>query len=184
MTSSNTLYKTGFRRLVAAIIDTLVLTVVTLPAIYPLFWPAPLIVYAVIALVCNLVSVFYYVLAHYYYGQTVGKYLMGVIVVKLDGTDISMKQALLRDIVPVLLLPYMFVSGISYYQNYLSAPNSAEMSFLEWIFTANLTFSTFDYVLQQLQSAWYWLEILTMMFNQKRRAVHDFIASTVVVRVE
>jgi uncharacterized RDD family membrane protein YckC len=30
--------------------------------------------------------------------------------------------------------------------------------------------------------AWYLLEVITMLTNDKRRAVHDFIAGTVVVR--
>jgi uncharacterized RDD family membrane protein YckC len=30
---------------------------------------------------------------------------------------------------------------------------------------------------------WIWSEVVTMLFNRKRRALHDFIAGTVVVRV-
>jgi uncharacterized RDD family membrane protein YckC len=31
--------------------------------------------------------------------------------------------------------------------------------------------------------AWFVAEILTMLSNEKRRAIHDFIAGTVVVRI-
>jgi uncharacterized RDD family membrane protein YckC len=33
-----------------------------------------------------------------------------------------------------------------------------------------------------LMQIWIWGEFVTMLFNKKRRAVHDFIAGTVVVR--
>jgi len=33
-----------------------------------------------------------------------------------------------------------------------------------------------------LMQIWVWSEFVTMMFNKRRRAVHDFIAGTVVVR--
>jgi uncharacterized RDD family membrane protein YckC len=29
---------------------------------------------------------------------------------------------------------------------------------------------------------WVWSEFLTMLFNQKRRAIHDFMAGTVVIK--
>jgi uncharacterized RDD family membrane protein YckC len=33
-----------------------------------------------------------------------------------------------------------------------------------------------------LMQVWIWGEFVTMLFNRKRRAVHDFMAGTVVVR--
>jgi uncharacterized RDD family membrane protein YckC len=33
-----------------------------------------------------------------------------------------------------------------------------------------------------LLQIWVWGEFVTMLFNKKRRAVHDFIAGTVVIR--
>jgi len=33
-----------------------------------------------------------------------------------------------------------------------------------------------------LMQVWIWSEFLTMMFNKKRRAIHDFIAGTVVLK--
>jgi len=37
-------------------------------------------------------------------------------------------------------------------------------------------------VVNILMQVWIWGEFLTMLFNKKRRAVHDFMAGTVVVR--
>jgi uncharacterized RDD family membrane protein YckC len=34
-----------------------------------------------------------------------------------------------------------------------------------------------------LQTAWVWSEVVTMLFNKRRRALHDYLAGTVVVKV-
>jgi uncharacterized RDD family membrane protein YckC len=39
--------------------------------------------------------------------------------------------------------------------------------------------ATYDWVPQ----AWLWSELVVLRLNQKRRALHDFIAGTVVIRV-
>jgi uncharacterized RDD family membrane protein YckC len=39
-------------------------------------------------------------------------------------------------------------------------------------------------VLRDPALAWFTLEIVTMLSNRKRRAVHDFIAGSVVMRVD
>ncbi len=34
-----------------------------------------------------------------------------------------------------------------------------------------------------IPNIWYLLEIITMLFHKKRRALHDFIAKTIVIRL-
>jgi predicted DCC family thiol-disulfide oxidoreductase YuxK len=43
----------------------------------------------------------------------------------------------------------------------------------------NPVFGAYDVV----QQAWMWSELLVLLFNRTRRALHDFIAGTVVVKV-
>ena len=38
------------------------------------------------------------------------------------------------------------------------------------------------YALLFIALAWYWAEVITMLFNPRRRAIHDFLARTVVIR--
>jgi uncharacterized RDD family membrane protein YckC len=45
----------------------------------------------------------YSVALHAKYGQTIGKMQMGVRVLSLSGTKLSLRQALLRDVVPIVL---------------------------------------------------------------------------------
>jgi uncharacterized RDD family membrane protein YckC len=38
--------------------------------------------------------------------------------------------------------------------------------------------------LKYFDQLWFWSEFLTMHFNKKRRALHDFMAGTVVIRIK
>ena len=114
---------------------------------------------------------FYSVLGHGCYGQTVGKHLMKVRVVD-NGTEqqITMWQAVLRD------------SGII-------VANTLSLGLgLCWAFNNELAnspgFQWTRIVLGYATLAWALTEIGTCLFNNKRRALHDLIAGTVVVKLE
>ena len=115
---------------------------------------------------------FYSVALHAHYGQTFGKIVMGVKVVDVSETKLSIRQAILRDIVPIFFsvlsiasaLPRIF-SGLGPYKT------AGELS---WI----------DYGWASGSLIWFLLEVVTMLTNEKRRAVHDFIAGSVVVRLK
>jgi uncharacterized RDD family membrane protein YckC len=47
----------------------------------------------------------------------------------------------------------------------------------------NAVFSTIAYISDNFANIWFILEILTMFTNKKRRAFHDYLAGSVVVRV-
>jgi len=113
----------------------------------------------------------YSIVLHGMYGQTLGKRIVGVKVLDVSETRLSMRQAVLRDCVPLLLtlvglvtdLPVVAGGGNPYDKAHLEAAD------LVLVFGVNI---------------WFALELVTMLSNDKRRAVHDFIAGSVVVRVE
>jgi len=119
----------------------------------------------------SLVGLSYYIIMHAKFGQTVGKMATGVKVFdKSEGIDISWKQAVLRDIVPVVF----FVVSLGYVVYFGVSIDEAVESGSEGVLLNAYLYSTI---------AWSLAEIFTMLFNRKKRAVHDFIAGTVVVRV-
>jgi uncharacterized RDD family membrane protein YckC len=79
-----------------------------------------------------------------------------------------MKQAVLRDIVGIILLPL----GLWVY-----LPQVIRHGSLDPSDPPSLN-SLFTYICM----GWAWLDGLTMLTNSKRRALHDFIAGSVVVR--
>lgn len=111
----------------------------------------------------------YSILLHGMYGQTIGKMLVGVKVLSYPTENpINLKQAIQRDIVPIvfmliLYLPRYFFPG---------AENEKMPSYLNVILR----------LLVWIPVIWYLAEIITMVFDKKCRALHDFIAGTVVVR--
>ncbi len=110
---------------------------------------------------------FYSIIFHGYNGQTIGKMLMGIRIYDKNEKDIiSFKQALLRDIIPL--------GGILVLYIILTFDPNQNLGFLILI---SLFFS-------YLLLIWSGLEIITMLFNNKRRALHDFVAGTVVLRIK
>ncbi len=103
------------------------------------------------------------------YGQTAGKVACKVIVLDVSERPISVRPAVLRDIFDVILLPINLVIYIYRVLHGVDPHASAPMNVVDTF----LTYSTAN---------WFLVEIITMLTNDKRRALHDFIAGTVVIR--
>lgn len=121
----------------------------------------------VLGLFTSLLIVGYSVLMHGRYGQTLGKMVTRIKVIDIsEEKKITYKQASLRDILPILLLP---ITIFKYYQVTLETTllRSRPIGFL--LLAALL---------------WLILEIITMFFDKKRRSVQDLIAGSVVVKTK
>lgn len=122
--------------------------------------------------ILNLTGPVYVILMHFYFGQTVGKMLMKIKVLDISENPIKFYQSVLRDL-PQLIS--VFVFGLFGNPDYFMDGkfNPAE-------FSANPVGNSF-YV---LFAVWGLADIVVFFTNDKRRALHDFIAGTVVVRVK
>jgi len=161
-------YKTFWPRIMASIIDVIILYPIGLIMSFVYKSGLPFTVFVAFILdICTTLA--YSIYLHGYYGQTVGKWLMKVRVLSLDETHLSMRQAVLRDSIGiafnVVLLAYAtgpILSGIS--------PDSHEFGRHIPATIFNVAFVVFA------------LEVITMLTNKKRRSLHDYIAGSVVVR--
>lgn len=163
-------YQTFGLRFAAGFIDGLLLIPIDLVDYWAFAPERPIVLVIVWALISFPSPWLYSVLMHGFYGQTIGKRFAGVKVLDISEKPITMRQAFLRDsvyiglnIIALLLFLYMRVVG--------ELPNTPVI---------NLT----RYLVGYAALGWFLLEILTTLTNKKRRAVHDFIAGTVVVRTE
>lgn len=169
-------YRTFEPRLWASITDALVISVLAyipqnFASFYPAVWDTALWL-AVIVIVWGYPAIawVYSVYLHGRFGQTLGKMSTRVRVVDaLTEEQITFRHALLRDCVPILISIPLLI-----YNSYLLLIESPvrESSALNEL--ANWTIS--------IGGIWWLVELITMLTNNKRRAVHDFIAGTVVVR--
>ena len=152
-------YRTTLPRFFAGIVDQAVL----FPIHFLLSLAAPWLSLYLLALLQIIIDTTYSILLHARYGQTVGKRVCRIrIVDHLTGTQISLNQALLRDSGLLIGLFYAVavLKGEDFDPNHLTG-------------TAAL-----------VAGIWFMLEIITMLLNEKRRALHDLIASTVVIRTQ
>lgn len=114
------------------------------------------------------------------YGGTPGKLLLNIKVCKLDGDPIAYKEAIIRYSVFFILTffisipPMLVVLGMTDTE-YLSMDFEARS-------VAITERSSWWYILG-LAATYIWLlgEVIAMLANKKRRAIHDFMAGTVVV---
>jgi uncharacterized RDD family membrane protein YckC len=167
-------YRTFWPRLWAGFIDGLVFLPITVFDRYfssPARGAAVLVTWAVFSYSAYWL---YSVLLHAHSGQTIGKRVMNIKVLDVSETAIpSLKQAFLRDIgyivIDILTLAYFIYLVLA--QKYSTRQQQLEDGLPGTI-------------LSIAGAGWFLLEIGTMLANEKRRALHDYIAGTVVVNQE
>ena len=170
----NEKYKTFWRRVLAAIIDTVVLLPVGLPQIwvwnqsYDLSKGLQITWYAFITLSWYV----YEIVMLGKYGQTIGRMLVKVKVMeKSEVSQITYWQAIKRTSVPLLATIIVMP-----YQLYLISSGKFYMQ------QVKPEYDAYTMVLSYFLWVWLLLEYITMLFSQKRRAIHDIIAGSVVIR--
>jgi uncharacterized RDD family membrane protein YckC len=112
----------------------------------------------------------YSVAMHTRYGQTLGKMVMGVKVLDISERKLSLRQALLRDCVPIIFDLLIIYEGLPAVVSGASRADATELSLV-------MEVAAYGSLL------WFAAELLTMLFSSKRRALHDFIAGSVVIRI-
>lgn len=172
-------YKTFWPRFFSRWVDTFVFAPIsTILLILPIFTPQNAPVRAAVQLTFVIAWAVYVIEMHRRYGQTIGKMVCRVKLVD-HGSEgkVSAKQAYIREGIPLALagianiyLIYLIATGqVSHYSQ------NAEQ-------TMKIFKNPAYIVTASLPAIWSILEVVTMLFNEKRRALHDYIAGTVVVR--
>ena len=165
-------YRTFWPRFWAGFIDGVVLWPVTALAGY-LIAPrhgTALFIAGLLIDYCN--GWVYSTLMHARYGQTLGKMVAGVVVLNVDEQRYpTLRQAFLRDIGNVVL--GLGSLGMSLYDLLIEQQASP---------VPPVVISRGGAIFALGGLSWLLLELVTMLTNRKRRALHDFIAGTVVVR--
>ena len=137
-----------------------------------------------IEIVLSVLAFMYPVYCHAKYGATIGKFALKIRVTKPDGTKINWKEAWLRsavDMIFTLISLYVIILMLMMIdrERYIEIQNTIERSqfivsyYPDWYPT-----------LGNFQNVWLWLNVIVLFFNKRKRAIHDFIAGTVVVYKE
>jgi uncharacterized RDD family membrane protein YckC len=115
------------------------------------------------------------------FGGTPGKLLLKIRIALLDGSAVTTKAAFLRYSVLFVLSALASVALISgslaisdelYFSlGYIAKIEKIVEKAPPWYFAVNV-----------LTQIWIWSEFVSMLLNKRRRALHDYLAGTVVVR--
>ena len=112
----------------------------------------------------------YVAIGHGIFGYTVGKKLCKVKLLDINEKEpIGIPRALLRESVWILITVGLII--------YLAIQTWERGYFTEEEVTKYENF-------QMISTAWVIIELITMLSNYKRRALHDYIAGSVVVKAE
>ncbi len=116
------------------------------------------------------------------YGGTPGKLLLKTKIVMIDGSPVTPKAAVIRHSVLFLLsLAGSIAMG-------LASLNMTDSQYLSLSFSERsqaLLDATPDWYgpVDLLMHVWIWSEFVVLLFNKRRRAIHDYMAGTVVVKI-
>jgi uncharacterized RDD family membrane protein YckC len=135
---------------------------------------------AALVIPVSLSFVAYSIYCHGRYGQTLGKRLVGVRVVRTTGQRIGWREAWLRSSVDTLF------SVLGIIGSFVALATITEAEYLggDWLQRAvNFGVHQPSWVgwVDIAAQVWIWSEVIVMLFNPHRRALHDFIAGTIVV---
>ena len=118
---------------------------------------------------CSSFGLVYSIWMHARFGQTLGKMVCKVIVLDVSERPLSLRQAILRDIFSLIMLPILLAIEIPQVIRGVDPSVNPELSPVMWVLVSS------GLIL-------FLIEVATMLTNQKRRALHDFIAGSVVIR--
>jgi uncharacterized RDD family membrane protein YckC len=170
----------GFGRRVGALgVDILISNLLLLPIViwggsrfkyFPLYSLGPIAMW----------SLFYNVYLVRRFGGTPGKLVMRVEIRNLDGTSVGYRAALLR-FLPEFLLGLLASISLAMPLFEVTDPGFQSLGLNERNQLLRQLASPWYETVEVFEQVWVWSEFIVMLTNRKRRALHDFIAGTVVV---
>src|SRR5882724_2123009 len=178
MLPTETRYGGFWRRLGALLLDFVILSPITAFAVWGMFQVRLFQLYYLLP--GFLLSLFYEVYLVRRFGGTPGKRLMGLRIATIGGERVEYRHALLRH-APQLVLSQTAAIGMILASLHMTDSEYQALTWLDWSERLRVAGPWWLQPLQHAQNAWIWSEFLVLLTNRKRRALHDFVAGTVVI---
>jgi uncharacterized RDD family membrane protein YckC len=128
-----------------------------------------------------LIGLWFHVYLVQRYGGTPGKLLLHMRIVKLDGASVGYREAMLRYSVLFILTAASSAAMVLATLSMTDAEFFA-LDLQERALRLNELAPSWHFWVYVTMNVWIWAEFVVMLTNKKRRAPHDFMAGTVVVR--
>ena len=174
-------YAGFWKRVAAGFIDSLIF----IPIIAINFWTRSLSwEFAVLgAIPIAILYLFYYIYFHARWGQTIGKMIFHIKIVLLDGSAITLRESFLRCCVE---LAFSILTSVIWTMVILSISKTTfeSLPLFEGFKLVNDSMPTWGAWTNNLYTIWALIAFIVLLFNKKKRAIQDFIAGTVVIRLK
>lgn len=168
-------------RLGAAVIDFLIIFPIYI-AVFQ-FQSLNIILAVVLAIVSAAFFPMYNVYFNAVYGGTIGKLAMKIRITKPNGSKIGWREAWYRSSVDlVFAVLFLIIALIALFSVDWTAYQAAE--FFDRLNLLVDRYPSWYDVVEYGNSIWVWGELIVLLFNKRRRAIHDYIAGTVVIHKE
>ena len=118
------------------------------------------------------------------YGGTLGKLAVGIRITKPDGSKIGWYEAFMRSAVNIAFALVTLSIEVWALSQVTHEDYSHATGFVERMALLKPFRPSWSPVVLILQQVWGWSEVIVLLFNKRKRALHDFIAGTIVIRKE
>jgi uncharacterized RDD family membrane protein YckC len=172
-------YAGFWKRLAAAIMDSLLM--IPLMFIVHITQSISITSSIITLVVSSLLFSAYVIYFHYRFGATLGKMAVGIKITCPDGTQINLKQALLRSSVEICL-SLIAVTAQLIALKYADPEIYLNAGFTDRAKYILLLYPAWYSLVSTLSQIWWWSEFIVLLFNKRKRAIHDFMAGTVVIK--
>jgi uncharacterized RDD family membrane protein YckC len=117
------------------------------------------------------------------FGGTLGKLAVGIRITKPDGTKIGWQEAWKRSSVD-LALGFLMLCVEVWALAQVNSEQYSAVTFSQQRQLLQSHYPSWYSIITTSQQIWIWSELLVLLFNRRKRAIHDFIAGTVVIHKE
>lgn len=124
---------------------------------------------------------FYNVYSIKRWGGSPGKLISGLVIIRKDGMKAGWKEAILRNIVGYVIAVFSVVCYVSALFH-MSDSDFSSFSYGERANHLMALMPAWHAYVNWANQIWIWSEFVVLLTNARRRALHDFIAGTVVIK--
>ena len=117
------------------------------------------------------------------YGGTPGKLIVGIKILKLNGSDVTWREAILRESMSIGFSIFALMITI----NALPMIDWDYYEKLGWMEKSKYVFGLtplWDSIYTWSSRLWIYSEFVVLLLNKQKRAIHDYIAGTVIIKTK
>ena len=126
------------------------------------------------------IAVCIYVYLNARFGGTPGKLAVGIKITKPDGTSIGWVEAWKRSSVDLGLASILISLRVIAVLN-IDPVQYSTTDYLDRMDLLKKYLPGWSSIVDNISAAWTWSELIVLLLNKRKRALHDFIAGTVVI---